>query len=249
MQSKSDQEFPIIGITTYGRDEKGNFYLPAAYVDAVRLAGGLPVLLPPGETHLEPILQTCDGMILAGGGDIDPGRYGASSHPTVERVDGERDTFEIQLARRLVQQSRPVLGICRGMQILNVATGGDLVVHIPEKYGTRVVHSDRAKNFVEHEVSVDPESHLAKILQAVELPTASKHHQAVLHVAPDWRVVARAPDGVIEAMEHIDHPWLIAVQWHPELTLQDLRQRRLFEALVEAARARRMQREQQNKGD
>ncbi|MFQ5769018.1 MAG: gamma-glutamyl-gamma-aminobutyrate hydrolase family protein, partial [bacterium] len=115
---------PIIGITTYGRDKSGNFYLHGKYVDAVRKAGGLPILLPPGETHIEQILNVVNGIIFAGGGDIEPSLYGGPPHPTISRVDSERDAFELPLARRVLHEDIPVLGICRGFQVLNVAAGG-----------------------------------------------------------------------------------------------------------------------------
>ncbi len=226
---------PIIGITTYPRDERGRFHLPAEYVQAVRAAGGVPVLLPPGEAHVEALVQRVDGVILAGGGDLDPALYGGQAHPRVSRVDPERDAFEIALAKRLLNDRLPVLGICRGSQVLNVASGGDLVEHLPDEYGERVRHVAEEGEATEHEVTLEPDSRLAQMLGATRVQVVSKHHQAVRHLAPGWRAVAYAPDGVLEAAEHQRHPWMLAVLWHPEMGLKDARQQRLFAAFVQAA--------------
>ncbi|RMH75643.1 MAG: gamma-glutamyl-gamma-aminobutyrate hydrolase family protein, partial [Calditrichaeota bacterium] len=185
------------------------------------------------------LLEVIDGLILAGGGDIDPALYDGRPHPTIERVDSRRDALELELSRQALARPLPVLGICRGQQVLAVATGGTLVEHIPDEYGQAVIHRDGSGEYVQHPVEVEADSRLAEILGATELPTPSKHHQAVREVPPEWRVVARAADGVIEALEHRHHPWMIAVQWHPEQAYRDPRHGRLFAALVEAARGRR----------
>lgn len=226
---------PRIGITTYGRDDQDRFCLPAAYVDAVRRAGGVPVLLPPGEPHPERLLEVVDGLILAGGGDIDPAAYGGAPHPALYLVDAERDQFELRLARAAVDGHVPVLGICRGCQVLNVAWGGDLVVHLPEGDEAPVRHRMPPRVPTDHPVRVEPTSRLASILGETEVWARSWHHQAVHRVVPPWRPVAWAPDGVVEAVESEEHPWAVGVQWHPELSPDSGPHRRLFEALVRAA--------------
>ncbi len=226
---------PRIGITTYGRDERGRFCLPGAYVDAVRQAGGVPLLLPPGEPQPERVLEVVDGLILAGGGDLDPTWYGGEVHPTLYLIDPERDRFELHLARAVVERGVPVLGICRGSQVLNVAWGGDLVPHLPEDEQVPVRHRLPGRVPTDHAVRVDPHSRLAAVLGEGELTVRSWHHQAVRRVAPGWRAVAWAPDGVVEAVEFGGHPWAFGVQWHPELTQDQTPHRRLFDALVRAA--------------
>lgn len=226
-----------IGITTYGRDEGNRFSVPAEYVDAVRRAGATAVLFPPGDDALEHWLEFVDGVILAGGGDIDPARYGGTMHETIYMIDRERDGSEIALAGQLAETGLPTLGICRGAQILNVALGGTLHPHVPEVFGDGVHHRLPPREPSSHPVRVEAGSRLAAILGTEEMEAASWHHQAIRDPAPGLEVAAHAPDGVIEAVEMRSHPWLVAVQWHPEMTAAgDERQQRLFDALVEAAR-------------
>jgi putative glutamine amidotransferase len=238
---------PLIGITTKGRGDDGRVKLNARYVDAVRRAGGVPLLLPPGERELALLLETLDGLILTGGGDVDPALYGGRMHSTIHDVDAERDASELALARAADESRLPTLGICRGAQVLNVALGGTLVEHLPEEVGETLTHAPRpgagADDYEHHEVAVAPGSKLAATLDGDTCLTASWHHQAVRQVAPGLKVVAKAADGTIEAFEKRDHPWLVAVQWHPEATAAgDPAQQRLFDALVTAAGARRAQR-------
>jgi putative glutamine amidotransferase len=227
---------PIIGITAYGRNEAGEFTLQAVYVDAVRKAGGIPILLPPGEPYPDRILQQVDGLILAGGGDIDPVIYGGDEHPTIYSVDAERDEFELALAEMVIAEGLPVLGICRGMQVLGVASGGNLVSHVPDRFGDDILHRlDNPRRPTSHTVEVNAQSRLARVLKVTSTEVTSWHHQAVQSVSSGWSPVAFAPDGVIEAIEHQDHPWAVAVQWHPELLSDCPAQKALFHALVEAA--------------
>ena len=230
---------PIIGITTYSRSESGEFTLPGAYVDAVQLAGGLPLLLPPLQADPTPFLDVIDGLIFAGGGDIDPERYGGNPHHTIYLVDEERDSFELTLARQVLQRDLPVLGICRGMQVLSVATGASLVTHVPDVYGEQIAHRlDHPRRPTPHSAQVHPHTRLAQILQATQITVMSWHHQAIQSVPEGWLPAAQAADGVIEALEHQSHPWLMAVQWHPELSPQDPVHQRLFQGLVQAAQDR-----------
>jgi putative glutamine amidotransferase len=233
---------PLIGITTYGRGDDNRFRLPAPYVDAVRRAGGIPLLLPPGEKHLGPVLELLDGLILAGGGDVDPKLYAGMPHARIERVDPERDVSEVALTHHVIDRDLPTLAICRGAQVVNVALGGSLVEHLPDEVGDDVTHrpEDGDTVFPRHRVTTEPDSKLARVMGATQVSPASWHHQAARRVASVLRVVARAPDGTVEAFEKADHSWLIGVQWHPEMTAaEDPTQQRLFDDLVRAAAARR----------
>lgn len=224
---------PLIGITTYGRDEKNHYPLPAEYVESVRRAGGIPVLIPPGEKFLRELLSVLQGIILGGGGDINPKCYGGNETETTYMVDEERDKTELALVKAILESQKPALGICRGIQVINTALGGTLIEDIPGEIGEAVKHRLPPREPAEHEVIVKADSRLAKILGQTRVVTASVHHQAIRKVAPGLEVVAEAPDGTIEAVEMADHPWFIAVQWHPELTsAKDPIQQRLFDALV-----------------
>jgi putative glutamine amidotransferase len=229
-------QLPVIGITTYSRSEAGEFYLPGAYVDAVQLAGGVPVLLPPNQPAPKRILDVVDGLIFSGGGDIDPELYGGAHHPTIYLVDAERDSFERELAEQALLKSVPTLGICRGMQMLSVITGATLVTHVPEVYGETVAHRlDHPRRPISHDVQIKPESRLAQMLGETDISVVSWHHQAVKAIPDCWQIAACAADGLVEALEHRQHPWMIAVQWHPELSPEDPVHQRLFQALVKAA--------------
>ncbi len=226
-------------MTTYGRGPHNRFILPAEYVDAVRRAGGIPLLLPPGEERLDAILPLLKAVVFTGGGDIDPDLYGGKHHETIYMVEQERDRTEVQWARRVSDLGVPTLAICRGAQLLNISKGGDLIEHLPDVMGETVVHRAPPREPIAHPVRVLPESRLAGVLGATDFSCMSWHHQAIRRVAPGFEVVAHAPDGTIEGMEMPAHPWLFAVQWHPELTAaEDPIQQRLFDALVEAAAAR-----------
>lgn len=236
---------PLIGITTYPKNAAGRYDLPVEYVHAVRRAGGLPVLLPPGEEATAELIARLDGLILAGGGDIDPALYDGTQHPEIERVDAGRDATEIDYARRLVADGVPALCICRGAQVLNVALGGSLIEHLPDEVGGEIPHRPASEEKPpRHEVEVEPGSHLAEVMGTTHPVPESRHHQAPRAVAESLRAVAWAADGTIEALEPREargHPWLLAVQWHPESTAEeDASQQRLFDALVQAAVARRV---------
>lgn len=229
----------MIGLTTYGRGPNNRFMLPGEYVDAVRRAGGIPLLLPPGEERLDAVLPLLNAVVLTGGGDLHPGLYGGQPHETIYMVETERDQTELQWAGRLLETGVPTLAICRGAQLLNVSRGGTLIEHLPDVMGETVIHRAPPREPVAHPVRVLPESRLAGVLGATDFSCMSWHHQGIRHVAPGFEVVAYAPDGTIEGLEMPAHPWLFAVQWHPELTAaEDPIQQRLFDALVEAAGGR-----------
>jgi putative glutamine amidotransferase len=236
----SDRERrPRIGLVTYGRDRDHRFGVPAAYVDAVRAAGGTPLLLPPGEGVLADWLAVIDALVLPGGGDVHPDCYGGRPHPQNYKLDQARDADEIGLARHAVGAGLPTFAICRGLQVLNVAFGGTLIAHLPEVVGERVPHRSPSpqQEPVRHAVEIARGSRLQTLLGGPRAEVASWHHQAIDRLADGFEVVARTADGVVEAIERPGHPFLVAVQWHPELTAAtDPAQQRLFDALVAAAR-------------
>ena len=226
-------------MTTYGRGLHNRFILPAEYVDAVRRAGGIPLLLPPGEERLDAILPLLKAVVFTGGGDIDPDLYGGSHHESIYMVEPERDRTEVEWAQRVFDLGVPTLAICRGAQLLNVSKGGTLIEHLPDVIGETVIHRAPPREPIAHPVRVEQRSRLAGVVGTTDFSCMSWHHQAIRRVAPGFEVVAHAPDGTIEGLEMPSHPWLIAVQWHPELTAaEDPIQQRLFDALVEAGGAR-----------
>ena len=230
---------PLIGLTTYPPNPGDRYELPRPYVDAVRRAGGEAVLVPPGVTNPAGLLARLDGIVLAGGGDIDPARYGGAPHETVYAIHPDRDESELALAHLVLERGTPALAICRGMQVVNVALGGSLHVHLPDVVDGTVVHRKEPElagmpGPTPHEVTVDDGSLLAWVRGATRVTPMSWHHQAADAVGDGLRVVGRAPDGTVEALEHDDHPWLAIVQWHPELTAGgDPTQQRLFDAFVQ----------------
>ncbi len=231
---------PRIGIPTYGQNEENRFTLPRAYVDSVRRAGGIPFLIPPGDSDPRAYLSFIDGLVLTGGGDIDPRHYGGKSHESIYLIDAERDTAEFDFIRRAIDLRMPTLCICRGAQVLNVALGGTLHEHLPDVVNEEILHRAPPMEPTPHDVKIESGCRLAKILGESEFSVASWHHQAVRRTAPGLEVVGHAPDGVIEAVEMPDHPWLHGVQWHPELTAdRDPVQQRLFDALIKATQETR----------
>lgn len=242
---------PIVGITTYAPNKKrlarmrgvalareDQFRLPTEYVAAIRRAGAVPWLLPPGEHHLDEFLQAIDALVLPGGGDVDPALYGGNAHAQLYGVDRGRDETELALARAAIERDTPTLAICRGMQILNVALGGTLIEHLPDEVGTRIPHRGRTSGtYSAHDVEVENGSRLASIVGGTRTGTASSHHQAVRALGRDLVVTARAADGTIEAVELPRQAFLVGVQWHPEHTAdREPAQQRLFDALVQATR-------------
>lgn len=210
--------------------------LPGEYVDCVRRAGGRVVLLTPGEPEPALWLATLDGIIFCGGGDIAPEAFGGTTSEITRQPDGERDGMEIELARRVLEAALPSLWICRGLQLLNVVRGGTLIEHLPGTPGVTVAHDVPPHEPVPHALHIEPGSRLAETLGASEIEAVSWHHQAIDALGEGLRVVARAPDGVIEAVELDDAPWCEAVQWHPELSAaDDPIQQRLFDALIRRA--------------
>jgi len=228
---------PLIGITL-GRkrsdDKEPQFVLNETYVAAVERAGGIPVMLPAllDEEALQRARARLDGLLLTGGADIDPQRFNGRMHPTVYGVDALRDETEIALVRLAVKSDWPFLGICRGIQVINVALGGSLYTHLPEQLGALVDHRSEERG---HDVRLAPESRLAQSLGRETLQVNSYHHQGIERLAPGLRAIGWAPDGLIEAVEVTGHPFGLGVQWHPERRLNHPEHLALFQALVEVA--------------
>lgn len=223
-----------IGITTYERHPDHGWTLPAAYGGAIRAAGGIPVLLPPGEEDPQEWLTRLDGLILAGGVDLSPSCYGADPHPQTEQWDPERDQTEMGLLQAALSWPHPVLGICRGMQLLNVVSGGSLIQHLPA-WSTAVEHRRGTGDPIPHAVRLEAGSRLAQMYGGEEeMEIVSWHHQGIERLGEGLRAVSWAADGLIEAVEGQNHPWLVGVQWHPELS-RDRIQPRLFQAFVHQA--------------
>lgn len=228
---------PLIGITTdrqpatWGRwHEVDATLLPAAYTEAVRVGGGTPVLIPPlgPADSAAAVVSRLDGLLLSGGSDVNPSRYGAEPHSTTTGWRDDRDVSEMALVHAADDIGLPLLGICRGMQIMAVAAGGTLIQHVPDVVGEDA-HSPGPDVYGAVEVAVVPGTRLAQIL-GERVAVACHHHQAVAD-HPGFAAVASAADGLLEAMEAPGDRFRLAVQWHPE-TQSD---RRLFEALAAAA--------------
>ncbi|MDH5506012.1 MAG: gamma-glutamyl-gamma-aminobutyrate hydrolase family protein [Anaerolineae bacterium] len=235
----------VIGITTRNTISK-TYKIPMAasprsYVQAVLRAGALPVLIPLGlePADLKKLLGRLDGVIFTGGGDIETARFKGEAHAEVDDVDTERDEQELQLVEDVVQAQTPFLGICRGLQVVNVALGGTLYTHIADQLEGAVEHTffpGYAWEHIAHAVQVNEGSRLAEIVDSPVLQVNSLHHQGVLELAPNLEAVAKAPDGLIEALELPGHPFGLAVQWHPEWLPEDASMRAIFAALVDAAK-------------
>ena len=230
---------PIIGIASdvqhvEGSRDRAFGYL--TYVEALRAAGAIPVLVPPQPENAPEVVAGLDGLLLAGGEDCDPSAYGEERHPTVTEVmDTRRQGNDLALAKSAREHGIPTLGICLGMQVMNVAGGGTLVQDIDSHIETEIRHASRPESRARHDVMVEQGTRLAKILPAVELNVNSSHHQAIKDVAEGLHVTAHAPDGIVEGLEDPRHPFYVGVQWHPEDMSGEGSASSLFGAFVEAA--------------
>jgi putative glutamine amidotransferase len=229
---------PVIGVSCYGERARWGAWdidavvLHRAYVEALEDSGAAVVLLPPvrDESSIDAVLVTLDALVLAGGADLDPASYGAEAHPCTDAPRLDRDATERLLYLGARQLGLPVLGICRGMQVMAVASGGRLVQDLPSA-GFGTAHREAPGTFTEHGASVAPDSLVSRILGGTEITVNSSHHQAVADPGT-LRVTGHASDGTVEVLEDPDAAFVLGVQWHPEMTDD----RRLFEALVGAAR-------------
>lgn len=234
---------PLIGITSYRHSHQKGFSLissPEAYIQAVSKVGGIPVLIPLGlpEDQLFTISSRLDGIIFSGGGDIDPILFGGEPHHEVSSVDSDRDRVELQLVQNVLQNRTPFLGICRGIQVVNVALGGTLYTHVPDQLPGKVHHphmDEYPRDFLAHEVQIQPGSQIFEIMGQHVTMVNSLHHQGIDLLGDDLQATAHAPDGLIEGIEMNDYPFGIAVQWHPEWLIKQAPMRALFQSLVQAS--------------
>jgi len=235
---------PIIGITSsYAPPQEGIFgtiSVGESYIQAVLRAGGLPVILPVGLSRedLQALFTRLDGVLLTGGGDIDPRRFEGLPHSRVYDIDERRDDLEIRLVQMAAESSKPFLGICRGIQVINVAFGGTLFTDISDQLTHSLRHDwypNIPRDYLSHPVSVTPDSRLAQVLGGDVFEVNSLHHQGLERLASNLQAVAFAPDHLIEGVELSGHPFGLGVQWHPEWLPEHTAQRQLFQAFVKAA--------------
>jgi len=231
---------PLIGI---GSDvvevpganrERAFAYL--TYVESLRKAGAIPLLIPPQADNIAELLQNLDGLLLAGGDDCDPAEYGEEAHPSVEPMDRRRQASDLSLARIAREQRLPTLGICLGSQVMNVAAGGTLIQDISSHDGEAMQHNSPPYDRVRHAIHLEPGSKLATIVREASPEVNSSHHQSVGKVGRGLRVNSSALDGIVEGIEDSEHPFYVGVQWHPEDMAGEAPAERLFEAFVGAAR-------------
>jgi putative glutamine amidotransferase len=237
---------PVVGICTalerarWSVWDQQAYLLPRSYVDAVQREGGIALMLPPDESLEEDpddLLDVVDGLILAGGADIDPGTYGAPRHPETRHTVPERDGFELALARRALERDIPLLGVCRGMQLMNVAAGGTLLQHLPESHGHHE-HRRTPGTFdgADHDVRLADGSLVARAAGEIVHPTKSHHHQGIDRIGEGFEVTGwSAIDDLPEAFEAPERRFALGVQWHPEA---DERSRLIATLVHEAAAAR-----------
>lgn len=235
---------PIIGLTInrLSLTNPLNPYqgLSETYIRAVSNAGGIPLLIPLGlsQEHFQALYAHVDGLLLTGGSDIDPARFKGRSHIRVTDIDTDRDALEIALVQRAIESGKPLLGICRGIQAINVALGGTLYTDLADQYPNALRHDwypDVPRDYPAHEVAIEPSSRLAGILGVTRPQVNSLHHQGLERVADGLTVVGKAPDGLVEAVELPAHPFFIGVQWHPEWLQEVQAMRDLFSAFIRAA--------------
>jgi putative glutamine amidotransferase len=233
---------PLIGITAYAEDASWGVWnvpaalAPLAYVRSVEDAGGRALLVPPSEAGIEETLDALDGLVFTGGPDLDPSLYGAETHLETKLIRPERDRAEIALLSAALERDLPVLAICRGSQVLNVALGGDLEQHVPDLVG-HDGHKETPGTFSEHAVELAEGSRLRDLL-GTRIDVKSHHHQGYGRLGQGLSIAARAEDGTLEALEDASRTFAVGVLWHPE----EAKDARLFEELVEASRGYRSRR-------
>ena len=247
------QRRPIIAVPTQTLQSLGgipadfppSWVMSQRYVLTLTAAGALPWLVPlvgDDEATLRAIYEELDGVFLPGGADIDPGSYGEDRHPLCDKTDPPRDAVELKLVRWAREDRKPVLGVCRGAQLINLGVGGTLYKDLATERPDSIKHDywpfggQFRRDHLAHEVRIAERTRLAELLGASALKVNSMHHQGIRDLAPGLTASAVAPDGLVEAVESTDGHWMLGVQWHPEaLTETDPRMRRLFEAFVQAA--------------
>jgi putative glutamine amidotransferase len=242
---------PLIGVSTsevrrrdehrtvpQGEPPRSELALGERYLEALRMGGGLPVILAPVRTSaVDTLLDRLDALCLSGGPDLHPHHYGAPEHPELGPTEPELDQFELALARRAIARGLPVLAICRGMQVMNVARGGTLQQHLPD-LGQDVLHRQSLTEGTSHPIELLADSRLAKLIGSTRFEVNSYHHQAIDELGDALRVVGHAPDGVPEAIEGMTNGFVFGVQWHAEALAERSDQLALFEGLVRAGAER-----------
>jgi len=233
---------PIIGITTYQSrnvHDHPTVVLMQSYILAIMQAGGVPVLIPSmiHKNGWDALYARLDGILFSGGGDIALGHYSGEPHPRVDDVDPDRDSVELNMLHAATEHGKPFLGICRGAQLVNVGLGGTLYTHIQEQVPNSLDHAypGNLRTVLVHEVKVEEGTRTAEVLGEPIVKVNSLHHQGLKDIAPSLKVSGHAPDGLVEAIELADHPFGIAVQWHPEWLTDQEPTRNLFRKFVEAA--------------
>lgn len=233
---------PIIGITTnQSKNEYGQptIMLMQSYVNAVIQAGGVPVLIPSliAEDGWDAVYARLDGVLFSGGGDISLDYFRGDPHPRIDDVDLQRDSVELKMVQAAASDGKPFLGICRGCQVINVALGGSLYTHIADQVPKALDHDypGNKRTVLVHEVKIEEGTRIADIYGEPIIKVNSLHHQGLKDIAPSLRITGHAPDGLVEAVELPDHPFGLAVQWHPEWLTDQESTRNLFRKFVEAA--------------
>ena len=233
---------PLIGITTNQSTNphgQPTVMLMQSYVNAVMQAGGVPVLIPSmvHEDGWDALYARLDGILFSGGGDIALEHFSGDAHPRIDGVDPERDSVELKMLNAAAEDGKPFLGICRGCQVMNVALGGTLYTHIQDQLPNSLDHAypGNRRTVLVHEVKLEEGTRIAEVMGEPILKVNSLHHQGLKDIAPSLKVTGIAPDGLVEAVELPDHPFGIAVQWHPEWLTDQEPTRNLFRKFVEAA--------------
>lgn len=241
---------PVIGITPSPMEDTkphGTFQryaIATGYTEAVEQAGGVPIVLPPQSNNVDALLSIVDGLLISGGGDIHPNRYReATVHPATAGIHHARDELELNLVQAALERDMPILCICRGIQVLNVALGGTLIQDVADQYSTTIQHRQQENGIVKeepgHTVSVIPDTRLAEIYGTDMVAVNSFHHQGLQDLAEPLRINAIAEDGLVEAVDLPTASWVLGVQWHPEMMFQvHAEHHKPFQGLVDAARTR-----------
>jgi putative glutamine amidotransferase len=210
---------PVIGIGSdihHKEGKRDRAFVYTTYTEALRRAGAIPLLIPPQPENADELLSRVDGLILAGGFDCDPSLYGEDAHESVEPMDARRQENDLALAEAARKHNVPTLGICLGLQMMNVSAGGTLIQDIASQHDTEIEHASIPEDRARHDVIIEQGTQLASMVPAAELNVNSSHHQAISKVGEGLRVNAHAPDGIIEGLEDPRHPFYVGVQWHPE---------------------------------
>ncbi|MDF2067679.1 gamma-glutamyl-gamma-aminobutyrate hydrolase family protein [Bacillus sp. Cr_A10] len=230
---------PIIGITVEVKED-GNYFMPSVYGQAISQAGGIPVLIPLiPDMDIDELCEKIDGLFLTGGEDIDPSYYGAEPIVHLGRITPKLDAMEFATVQKILELNKPYIGVCRGLHMLNIVSGGTLYQSIHSQRKEPVIqHLQKAeRTHRSHTVNVEKDSRLYELVQEEEFKVNSFHHQAVNEIGKDLRVVAKATDGIIECVESTKHNFVFGFQWHPEEFAMDGDEasKRIFEAYIQAA--------------